>query len=271
MEHARLDVNAQQADRPPAGRLTRSARGPHPALLHSAGTGIGRSGLVRRFDSWAASYDRSQLQTVLYGPVHEAVLRYARRHVQRPGRILDVGCGTGRLADRLVSAYRHACVAGVDASTGMIIYVGAAAVSCRAGFAVAAAEQLPFADAAFDLVVVTLSVSHWYDKAAGLAEISRVMAPGATLVVAYIAPDWRPQPMTPWARHRKSRLRHGLPSLIAGSGLRVEHIEPIRAVAHIADAALVAARTSAGAPKSGRASSSATRAAVAGSNNCWHA
>lgn len=246
----------------------RSARGPRSPLL---GTGIGRSAQVRRFDGWAASYDRSQLQTVLYGRVHEAVLRYARRHVQRPGRILDVGCGTGRLADRLISAYRHACVAGVDASTEMIRNAGTEAVSYRARFAAAAAEQLPFADAAFDLVVVTLSVSHWCDKAAGLAEISRVMAPGAILVMADVAPDWRPQPVTAWARHRKSWLRRGLPLLIAGSGLRVEHVEPIRAVAHIADAALVAARTSVGAPKSGRASSSGTRAAVAGSNNCWHA
>lgn len=268
MEHARLSLKAQQADRRAASQPMRSARGPRSPLL---GTGIGRSAQVRRFDGWAASYDRSQLQTVLYGRVHEAVLRYARRHVQRPGRILDVGCGTGRLADRLISAYRHACVAGVDASTGMIRNAGTAAVSYRARFAAAAAEQLPFADAAFDLVVVTLSVSHWCDKAAGLAEISRVMAPGATLVVADVALEWRPQPVTAWARHRKSWLRRGLPSLIAGSGLRVEHVEPIRAVAHIADAALVAARTSADAPRGSRASSSGTRAAVAGSNNCWHA
>ena len=46
------------------------------------------------------------------------------------------------------------------------------------------AERLPFVDAVFDLVVVTLSVSHWRDSAAGLAQISRVMAPDGTLVAA---------------------------------------------------------------------------------------
>jgi ubiquinone/menaquinone biosynthesis C-methylase UbiE len=61
-------------------------------------------GYARRFDDWAASYDLSSLQTVLYGPVHDAVLRYAREHVRHPGIILDVGCGTGRLSARLASA-----------------------------------------------------------------------------------------------------------------------------------------------------------------------
>jgi SAM-dependent methyltransferase len=84
------------------------------------GADIARAGSARRFDCWAADYDTSQLQTVLYGPVHEAVLRYARLHIPRPGRILDVGCGTGRLPARIVSAYQEAQVVGVDASTEMI-------------------------------------------------------------------------------------------------------------------------------------------------------
>lgn len=143
-----------------------------------------------------------------------------------------------------------------------------AAVSAQASFAGAAAEQLPFADATFDLVVVTLSVSHWCDKAVGLAEIGRVMAPGATLVAADVSPGWRSQPLTAWVRRRKSWLRRGLPLLIACAGFHVEHVEPIRSVAHIVDAALVAARASTGSPGSSRVLSSGTRTAVVESNNC---
>lgn len=77
-------------------------------------------GYARRFDDWAASYDLSPLQTVLYGPVHDVVLRYARQHARHPGMILDVGCGTGRLSARLASVYDQARVVGIDASTGMI-------------------------------------------------------------------------------------------------------------------------------------------------------
>jgi ubiquinone/menaquinone biosynthesis C-methylase UbiE len=85
-----------------------------------AGSGAGCTEQIRRFDRWAASYELSQLHGVRYGPVHDAVLRYAQPHSPRPGAVLDVGCGTGRLAARLASAYRHAHVVGVDASTGMI-------------------------------------------------------------------------------------------------------------------------------------------------------
>ena len=75
--------------------------------------------------------------------------------------ILDVGCGTGRLSARLASAYDQARVVGIDASTGMIQNAATTTVSRRSRFAAATAERLPFADAVFDLVVVTLSVSHW--------------------------------------------------------------------------------------------------------------
>src|SRR5262249_61595545 len=75
---------------------------------HSApGVEAVRAVWVRRFDCWAADYDASQLQSMLFGPAHEAVVRYARLHVPRPGRILDVGCGTGRLAARIAWSYRR--------------------------------------------------------------------------------------------------------------------------------------------------------------------
>jgi ubiquinone/menaquinone biosynthesis C-methylase UbiE len=108
-----------------------------------AGADAGCAELIRRFDRWAGSYEHSQLQRVLYGPVHDAVLRYARRHSPRPGTILDVGCGTGRLAARLGSAYAQAHVTGVDASTGMIREAIAAPDRQGARFAASAAGQLP--------------------------------------------------------------------------------------------------------------------------------
>lgn len=207
-----------------------------------AGDGIGRAEPDHRFDHWAASYDLSQLQTVLYGPVHDTVLRYARQHVPHPGTILDVGCGTGRLPARLASAYRQARVVGVDGSAAMIRNAVTAPVRRRARFAVSLAEQLPFPDAAFDLVVVTLSLSHWRDKAAGLAELSRVMTPDAVLVAADVCPARSFQTVAGWTRRSRCRPSGELPVLISAGRLRVERVEPIRSVASIADAVLVAAR-----------------------------
>jgi ubiquinone/menaquinone biosynthesis C-methylase UbiE len=208
-----------------------------------AGPGTCCPGYARRFDDWAASYDVSPLQTVLYGPVHDVVLRYARQHVRHPGMILDVGCGTGRLSARLASAYDQARVVGIDASTGMIQNAATTTVPRRSRFAAAMAERLPFADAVFDLVVVTLSVAHWRDRAAALAQISRVMAPGGTLVAAGPSAARPFPPMTRRARRSTPWLSGELPALIAACGLQVERVEPIPSVAAIADTVMVAART----------------------------
>lgn len=212
-----------------------------PGASGSAGAGVGGPGPDRRFDLWAADYDLSQLQTVLYGPVHDAALRYVRQHVPDPGAVLDVGCGTGRLPARLAEVCRQASVVGVDASTAMIRTAAAAPARHRARFAVCVAEQLAFADAVFDLVLVTLSVSHWSDQVAGLAELRRVMAPGAILVAAEVCAPWPFPAVTGWTWRSRSRRPGELAALICAGGLRVEHAEPVRCMAGIAGAVLVAA------------------------------
>lgn len=217
-------------------------RDAQPPGLSAPGTGPARRSSVHKFDRWAASYNLSQLQAVLYGPVQDAVLEYTRQHIRQPGWILDVGCGTGRLPAKLMADYSQAHVAGVDPSTAMIKNAVTSPGVHRAHFAAAAAEHLPFADAVFDLVVITLSLSHWQDKAAGLAEIRRVMSPGATLVAACLCPAHPVTRGRSRIRRNRSGHSHDPPSLITAGGLRVEHVAPIRSVAVFADAALVAAR-----------------------------
>jgi SAM-dependent methyltransferase len=92
----------------------------------------------------------------------------------------------------------------------------------------------------FDLVVVTLSMSHWCDMAAGLGQIRRVMAPGATLVAAETVPRGPARPGAA-ARRRRPAVPDNLPSLIAASGLRIRRVEPVRPVALGVDVVLVAA------------------------------
>lgn len=115
-----------------------------------------------------------------------------------------------------------------------------------ARLAASIAEQLPVASAVFDLVAATLSVSRWSDKEAGLAELSRVTAPDAVLVVADVC-----QTRIGWSQRSRSWLPGELPMLICTGGLRVERIEriePIRSVASIADAVLIAAWEAPAAP-----------------------
>lgn len=95
----------------------------------------------------------------------------------QPGeRILDLGCGDGQLTVRLADS--GAIVRGFDTSPQM-----AAAARSR-GLAVdeGSAEHMPYQDAAFD-AVFSNAVLHWIrDQDAMLAEVRRVLKPGARFV-----------------------------------------------------------------------------------------
>jgi SAM-dependent methyltransferase len=93
-------------------------------------------------------------------------------------RVLDVGCGTGRLVAALVE--RGVDASGVDVSPEML----AVARRKLAGqaFSEGQAERLPFADASFDRVVFSLVV-HLVDRRAAFGEARRVLAPAGRLAV----------------------------------------------------------------------------------------
>lgn len=100
-------------------------------------------------------------------------------------RVLDVGCGTGLLADAL--AERGARLWGVDTSPEMLAQARAHAGK-RVGFKLGQAEALPFKDAWFERAVLRLVV-HLVDRPHTLAELARVLRPGGRAVIATFAPE----------------------------------------------------------------------------------
>jgi SAM-dependent methyltransferase len=100
-------------------------------------------------------------------------------------RVLDVGCGTGRLAIAL--ADRGARVWGVDPSEEMLAQARANSEG-RVQFKQASAEALPFKDGWFDRGVFRL-VIHLVERPRAFAETARVLAPRGRIVVATFAPE----------------------------------------------------------------------------------
>jgi ubiquinone/menaquinone biosynthesis C-methylase UbiE len=133
------------------------------------------------FDAWSRVYDTRVVQRITYRPVHDAVIEALRRGMHR--RVLDIGCGTGLLTQR-VADLPGTRVVGCDFSHGMLTR---AAIRTPAGSWVQGdAGGLPFGDGGFDVIVST-EAFHWFpDQAAVLNECFRVLAPGGRLLLALV-------------------------------------------------------------------------------------
>lgn len=97
-------------------------------------------------------------------------------------RILDVGCGPGALTTELADRFGARGLYAADPSES---FVHALQRRCAGAFVVrAVAEQLPFADASFDLTLAQLVVHFMTDPVAGLREMARVTRPGGTVAAS---------------------------------------------------------------------------------------
>lgn len=110
----------------------------------------------------------------------------------RIGRLLDIGCGTGGLLERVASRIEEGL--GVDASREMLALArtrlterGLSHVAVRQ----ADMYRLPLADSAFDAVTLQMVLHYAEDPAAALAEAARVLKPGGVMAIVDLAPHGR--------------------------------------------------------------------------------
>jgi SAM-dependent methyltransferase len=98
-----------------------------------------------------------------------------------PRRVLEVGCGMGQFAERLLAEVDLDLVA-VDLSPRMVELARERGVDARVGDA----QRLAFRDAHFDCVVANWMLYHVDDLELALSEFVRVLVPGGRLVAATI-------------------------------------------------------------------------------------
>lgn len=141
----------------------------------------------RAFDAQAPTYDddmKGEHARRLYPYVLEEVAAAA------PARVLDVGCGTGALAQLVLEALPDVELDGIDLSAAMLDRARQR-LGRRAALHRADSEHLPFADETFDVAYCNDSFHHYPDPRRAAFEAWRVLRPGGVLVVGEC---WLPAP-----------------------------------------------------------------------------
>jgi ubiquinone/menaquinone biosynthesis C-methylase UbiE len=115
----------------------------------------------------------------------ETISQWLRPSVSPGGTLLDVGGGTGALAKRLAGSL-DAFVTVLDPTQEMLRYVPAdSPVTAVQG----TAEAMPFANDAFDALIVTDAFHHFRAQPGAVKEFARVVRTGGTVVVVELDPQ----------------------------------------------------------------------------------
>ena len=195
------------------------------------------------FDRRAASYEEHRPVDADWWEVYERVVELGRL---RGRRVLEVGCGTGRLAEAL-AAREGSRVFAVDASAAMVEQARARGVNARH----ARAESLPFKPGWFDTVVMRMVV-HLLDRPRALAEAVRVLAADGRIVIATEDPASLDQvwfsayfPSVPTIDRARFPSAEALRAELTAAGLprvSIEELHQERTISRVRALALLAAR-----------------------------
>ncbi len=99
--------------------------------------------------------------------------------------MLDVGCGTGVLPEALSNTAPGAKLAGIDPSEDMLA-LARERVDGTVVLKQSHAEELPFPDEVFDVVISTNALHYFRNPAGALQEMYRVLAPDGRIAIT----DW---------------------------------------------------------------------------------
>jgi ubiquinone/menaquinone biosynthesis C-methylase UbiE len=145
----------------------------------------------RHFRSTLSYWEQIYADETVYGRIYQERSRRAIACVDRIGlplaaAVLEIGCGPGVMTTAM--ARKGLTVCAIDSLEEMVertqTVAHLAGVTSRVIAQVGRVDQVPFADARFDLVVL-IGVSEWLESLTRpLREIFRVLKPGGHLIIS---------------------------------------------------------------------------------------
>lgn len=130
------------------------------------------------YDIYADEYDKS----LAYLDSFEGDKIFAMMGDVEGKRVLDIGCGTGRMIENLRKFGAKAV--GIDVSKEMLRVARKKFLSTE--FVLGDAENLPFEDEEFDMVIASFVVVHLGDLRLAFEEVHRVLKDGGVFIVTNI-------------------------------------------------------------------------------------
>jgi ubiquinone/menaquinone biosynthesis C-methylase UbiE len=130
------------------------------------------------YDDYAVSYDKT---LDFLDSFERDVLQKMLRDV-RSGKVLDVGCGTGRVIRKLLD--RGAEIVGLDVSPEMLKI--ARKKFKKTTFIEGNIENMLFPDEDFDMVIASFVIVHLKNLQKAFDEVYRILKPGGVFIVTNI-------------------------------------------------------------------------------------
>jgi demethylmenaquinone methyltransferase/2-methoxy-6-polyprenyl-1,4-benzoquinol methylase len=186
-----------------------------------------REEVRRMFASIVGRYDLLNRLLSLRRDVYWRRVAVRLGRIPRGGDVLDLCAGTGDVALEIVRQGSGARVIAVDNCEPMLVRGLHKAEKANAAdqirFAVAPAEELPFADASFDRAFVAFGVRNIADRRRGLREMARVLKPeGRAIILEFSTPS---SPLCgPFYRFYSHRILPWIGGLLSGNRAAYEYL-----------------------------------------------
>ncbi len=132
--------------------------------------------IKKAFEEAASTYASSS------GLQFEVACELAAKIKKTPGRTLDIGTGTGYLAQAIKEKFPDAELLACDISHEMLKTASADACGKQVASFTADCEELPIKDSSFDCVVSSLTYQWSADLTTSMLEAERVLRPGGSFI-----------------------------------------------------------------------------------------